>query len=127
MQLRGRFGCYATLRSPNDSSLSLIRPAVRRISGICAFLLVVPRICVSDGFFRCGNWLVSAESSVEELLQKCGKPSSQQVSTEDVYAETGYKMGTRTIEILRYDRGTAAPPMIVTIVDGRIESIQRGK
>ena len=70
---------------------------------------------------------MSAESSVAEVLKKCGTPSSRQTSTEDVYAETGYKMGTTTIEIWRYDRGTTAAPMIVTIVDGKVESIDRGK
>ena len=100
---------------------------MKLITAICALLLVVPRICISDGFFRCRNWLVSAESSVAELLDKCGEPSSKQVSTEDVYAELGYKMGTTTTEVWRYDRGTTATPMIVTIVDGKIQSIDRGK
>jgi len=94
---------------------------------ICALLVTAPGICMSDGFFRCGSWLVSADMSVAELLKKCGKASSQRVSTEDVYAEGGYKVGTTTIEIWRYDRGSRAAPMIVTIVDGQIQSIERGK
>ena len=100
---------------------------MRFITAICALLVIVPRICMSDEFFRCGSWLVSADMSVAELLKKCGKPSSQRVSTEDVYASGGYKVGTTTIETWRYDRGSTAAPMIVTIVDGQIQSIERGK
>jgi hypothetical protein len=87
----------------------------------------MPRICFSDGFYRCGNSLVSADSSVAELLKKCGKPSSQRAVTEDVYSPDHVKVGTTTTETWRYDRGTTAPPMIVTIIDGKIQSIDEGK
>ena len=93
-------------------------------AAICALLVMVPRICMSDGFFRCGSWLVSADVSVAKLLEKCGKPSSQQVSTQDVRNEYGVKVGTSTTEIWRYDRGSRASPMIVTIIDGKIQSIE---
>jgi hypothetical protein len=82
---------------------------------------------MSDETFRCGSWLVTADISVSELLRKCGKPSSQQVSTQDARNEHGIKVGTSTTEVWRYDRGSTAAPMIVTIVDGQIQSIERGK
>jgi Protein of unknown function (DUF2845) len=100
---------------------------MRVITTICALLVMVPRTCMSDEFFRCGSWLVSADMSVAELLKKCGKASSQQVSTQDVRNVYGVKVGTSTTEIWRYDRGSRAAPMIVTIVDGQIQSIERGK
>ena len=37
------------------------------------------------------------------------------------------KMGETTIETWTYDRGPQAAPMVVTIVDGRIKSIERLK
>ncbi len=82
---------------------------------------------MSDEIFRCGSWLVSVDISVPELLKKCGKPSSQQVSTADVRNEHGARVGTSTLEVWRYDRGSRAAPMIVTIVDGQIQSLERGK
>lgn len=88
---------------------------------------MVPGICRSDEVFRCGSWLVSADVSVAELLRECGKPSSQEVSTQDVHNEHGVKVATSTTEVWRYDRGSQAAPMVVTIVDGQIQSIERGK
>jgi hypothetical protein len=35
-------------------------------------------------------------------------------------------MGTVTREVWRYDRGSRAEAMVVTIVDGKIESMERG-
>ena len=100
---------------------------MKYLSAMCALVVMLPRICPSDEFFRCGNWLVSTEMSVAELLEKCGKPSSQQASTEDDRNEFGAKVGTWTTEIWRYDRGSRAAPMVVTIVNGQIRSIERGK
>ena len=100
---------------------------MRVIITMCVLLVIVPSVCMPDEFFRCGSWLVSADVSVVELLKKCGKPSSQEASTQDVRNEYGVKVGTSTTEIWRYDRGSRAAPMVVTIVDGKIQSIERGK
>lgn len=105
---------------------------MRISTAICALLAVVaPAISVSDEQFRCGRSIISVESSVAELLQKCGEPSSRQVSTEDVRTRVAKggteKLGTTTVEIWRYDRGTSAAAMIVTVADGKIQSIERGK
>jgi hypothetical protein len=86
---------------------------------------MAPNIAACDEVFRCGSWLVSTELSVAELLQKCGEPSSRQVSTEDVRTHVAgggtAKVGSTKTEIWRYER------MTVTIVDGKIQSIERGK
>jgi hypothetical protein len=100
---------------------------MRSLIAICALLPLVPRIAMSDEYFRCGNWVVSADLSVAELLSKCGKPSSEKVSTEDVRNVYGAKVGTSTTQVWRYDRGSRAAAMIVTIVDGQIRSMERGK
>src|SRR5579863_5271638 len=102
---------------------------MRLIATFCALVtMATPKIAVCDEQFRCGSWLVSTQTSVAELLQKCGEPSSRQVSTEDARAHVvgggTQKVGTTTTEIWRYDRGSR---MLVTIVDGNIQSIERGK
>ena len=102
---------------------------MRLAAAICALVtMATPKSATCDELFRCGSWLVSSQTSVAELLQKCGEPSSRQVSTEDARAHVvgggTQKVGTTTTEIWRYDRGSK---MIVTIVDGNIQSIERGK
>ena len=82
--------------------------------------------------FRCGQWLASPDMSVEELVEKCGAPTSKSVETIDVYgpAVSGagrVKRGTSTIETWTYDRGSQSFAMVVTIVDGKIKSMVRGE
>jgi hypothetical protein len=102
---------------------------MRLIATFCALVtMATPKIAVCDELFRCGSWLVSTQTPVAELLQKCGEPSSRQVSTEDARSHVArggtQKVGTTTTEIWRYDR---SPKMIVTVVDGNIQSIEQGK
>jgi len=82
--------------------------------------------------FRCGQWIASPDMSVGELLEKCGEPTSKSVSVEDVWGPTAagkgrVKVGTTTVETWIYDRGTQSSPMVVTIVDGAIKSMERGE
>ncbi|HYM41198.1 MAG TPA: DUF2845 domain-containing protein [Steroidobacteraceae bacterium] len=100
---------------------------MRSVIAMCVLLVMVPSTCFSDGFFRCGSSLVSAEVSVGDLLKKCGKPTSQTTSIADVRNEYGYKVGTSKTEVWRYDRGSRAAAMIVTIVDGQVQNIESGK
>jgi len=81
--------------------------------------------------FRCGQWIASPDMSVDELLEKCGTPTSKSVLVEDVFGPTAagkgrVKVGTTTTETWTYDRGTQSSAMVVTIVDGRIKSMERG-
>ena len=99
---------------------------MRVTTAVCVLLVIAPGVCVSDENFRCGSWVVSADISVADLLKKCGNPTSQQVSTQDDL-DYGIKVGTWTIEKWRYDRGSRAAAMIVTIVNGKIRSIERAK
>lgn len=101
---------------------------MRITTPLAALLLLFPGLCLSDGNFRCGNSLVSADDSVAVLLKKCGEPSSREVSTADVHNDHGVKIGTSTTEVWHYAPGSgAATPMVVTIVDGQVQSIERGK
>jgi hypothetical protein len=97
---------------------------MRHIAFSCVLLALAPAVGTCDGYFRCGQSLVSAEVSVTELLQKCGSPSSERISYVDVRNEYGVKVGTSTVETWRYDRGPRQFAMIVTVVDGKIEKIE---
>jgi Protein of unknown function (DUF2845) len=80
--------------------------------------------------FRCGKWIINEETTLTELTQKCGEPTSHDSRTEDVRQHNQYtsgwmKVGETTIERWIYDRGPRAQAMVVTVVDGRIKSIER--
>jgi hypothetical protein len=91
---------------------------------LSVLLVLVPSTGICDGYFRCGSSLVSSDTSVAELLKKCGEPSSKKVSVEDAFGPNGQKTGTTRVETWRYDRGSRAAAMIVKVVDGKIESIK---
>lgn len=81
--------------------------------------------------FRCGQWIASPDMSVQELLEKCGEPTTRTVETVDVFGRSAQggriKTGTSTVERLTYDRGSQSFTMIVTIVDGVIRGIERAE
>jgi hypothetical protein len=82
----------------------------------------------ADEPFRCGKWIVTSSMSVAELSTKCGAPTSQDSKTQDVLVRNHNnglmrKVGETLIETWTYDRGAHAAAMVVTIVDGRIKSI----
>jgi len=94
-------------------------------------LLLLP-IAAAAETFRCGKWIINEDTTLEELMQKCGPPTSQESRTEDIKARntsTGLiiKTGETTTEIWTYDRGPQASPMVVTIIDGRVKRIERQK
>jgi hypothetical protein len=75
---------------------------------------------------------VDASVTVEELVRKCGEPTSKRVEELDVRVRSPNdpnsntrKIGTTVTEYWTYDRGTQAAPVIVTISDGKIRSIER--
>ena len=96
-----------------------------KILPIVSLLLgIAPSVGICDGYFRCGQWLVSSDTSLAELLKKCGEPSSKKVSMQDVVVIYGQKLGKTRVETWRYDRGPRAAAMIVKVVDGKVESIE---
>jgi hypothetical protein len=100
----------------------------RRIMALLA-LLLLPLVSFAETF-RCGKWLIDTDTTLEELTQKCGPPTSHQSKTEEIKARNRFnglwvKTGETTTEVWTYDRGTRAAPMVVTIIDGRIKSIER--
>jgi len=103
---------------------------MQRLVAICTLAAFIPGPARSDDTFRCGSYLVSMPLSVSELLHKCGQPSSKKTSTDDVRAKVSgggsQKIGTSATEVWRYER-PGSPPMIVTIVDGVIQSMEAGQ
>ena len=81
--------------------------------------------------FRCGQRIASPEMSVDELIDACGEPTHRSVEQVDVYGRSGsggrIKTGTSTVETLTFDRGNSAAAMVVTVVDGKIKSMERAK
>jgi hypothetical protein len=83
---------------------------------------------------RCGKWVVTSDVTIDELVSKCGEPASKQVSTRDIYgagigatAGRTRKVGVSTTEYWTFDRGSRAFRMIVTIIDGKVASIERAQ
>jgi len=76
---------------------------------------------------RCGNSIVNSDMTPAEILQKCGEPTSKQVTTEDVRAANAgggtRKIGMTHTEVWTYDRGSNAFGLVVTIVDDKVKSI----
>jgi hypothetical protein len=101
------------------------------LSGVLIAALIISQPALAENF-RCGQWIASREMTVDELLQKCGAPTQKTSETVDVYGPSvsggGHvKRGTSIIEKWTYDRGSQAAPMVVTIVDGKIKSMERGE
>lgn len=103
----------------------------RLTSGALAVLLIISQSAAGESF-RCGPWIASEDMTVDELLQKCGEPAKRTSETVDIYGPSvsgggRVKRGTSTIEKWTYDRGSQAAPIVVTIVDGQIKSMEREK
>jgi hypothetical protein len=96
-----------------------------------ALSLLLPLAASANESFRCGRWIASSEMSVPELRRKCGEPASKTRETTDVKTRNAnnglfVKVGETTVETWTYDRAPNLS-MVVTIVDGKIKSIERAK
>ena len=103
-------------------------PAMRYPAAIASALFILP-FAASAESMRCGKWVVSETSSVTEILEKCGEPQKKDISHEDVYARNALgntnKTGVKVTERWRYQASNRVLPMLVTIVDGKVVSIER--
>jgi hypothetical protein len=100
-----------------------------RLAGVllAAMLPAVPAAAES---FRCGQRIATKDMTVEELLEACGEPTRKSVEVVDVYGPNVHgagnvKRGTSTIEKWTYDFGPQTFDMVVTIVDGQLQDIER--
>jgi hypothetical protein len=101
---------------------------MRHTALVTSLLLLLP-LAASAESMRCGKWVVSETASPAEILEKCGEPQQQDVAKEDVISKNaaGYfnKVGVKVTERWRYQASNRALPMLVTIVDGKVVSIER--
>jgi hypothetical protein len=102
--------------------------AMRHLAAVASALLALP-FAASAESMRCGKWVVSETSSAAEILEKCGEPQKKDISHEDVYARNALgntnKIGVKVTERWRYQSSNRVLPMLVTIVDGKVVSIDR--
>lgn len=99
---------------------------MRNLTAAILLATLTPAAYASDEV-RCGNAIVSKSISPEELVDKCGEPTSKKVVEEDIRAANAgggtRKVGTTLTETWIYDGGSQAFDLVVTIVDGKIKSI----
>ena len=92
--------------------------------------MLLPLAASADSM-RCGKWVVNETASSAEILEKCGEPQQKDVSKEDVYARNtlGYsnKVGVKVTERWIYKPATARCRCVVTIVDGKVVSLERAE
>jgi hypothetical protein len=107
-----------------------MKTVAMKIRNVFAGAMLLLPLAASAETFQCGKWIINSETTLSELTQKCGAPTSTQSKTEDVKVRNRnnglmIKTGETTTEWWTYDRGPGKVPMVVTIVDGRIKSIER--
>jgi hypothetical protein len=102
--------------------------AMRYLAAVASALLALSFPASAESM-RCGKWVVSETSSAAEILEKCGAPQKKDISHEDVYARNTLgntnKIGVKVTERWRYQSSNRVLPMLVTIVDGKVVSIDR--
>jgi uncharacterized protein DUF2845 len=100
-----------------------------RVTAVLMFALASVPLAAHAESMRCGKWVVSETASPAEILEKCGEPQQKDVSHEDVYARNSLgntnKVGVKVTERWRYQQSNRQLPMLVTIVDGKVVSIER--
>lgn len=98
-----------------------------RAVGLIAMLMLTSAAYADS--MRCGKWVVNETSSPAEIAEKCGEPQSKEVTEQDVLGKNaaGYpiKLGVQTIERWYYKLSAGSLPMLVTIVDGKVKSLER--
>jgi hypothetical protein len=107
-----------------------VREHEMRVAILALASLTLPLAAIAESM-RCGKWVVSETASSAEILEKCGEPQEKDVSHEDVYARNTLgntnKVGVKVTERWRYQASNRQLPMLVTIVDGKVVSIERAQ
>jgi len=96
---------------------------------VMLFVLSIVPFAASAESMRCGKWVVNETSAVAEILEKCGEPQQKDVAREDVLGKNTLgnpiRLGVKVTERWRYQASNRMLPMLVTIVDGKVVSIER--
>jgi hypothetical protein len=100
----------------------------RGIGILFSVAFTIAGAATADDSLRCGNALVTLDMVMDQVLAKCGEPSSK--SVEDVpvkaRARTGAvnTVGTTRIERWTYDRGYGQLPALLTFEHGKLKAIE---
>jgi hypothetical protein len=101
---------------------------MRQLAAMLFVLSILPFAAFAESM-RCGKWVISETSAVAEVLEKCGEPQQKDVAREDVLGKNTLgnpiKLGVKVTERWRYQASNRVLPMLVTIVDGKVISIER--
>lgn len=98
-------------------------------SALLALILAMPAAAFAGESFRCGQWIITDELSVSELVAKCGEPKLKRSEEVEIRAKVGsgsVSRGTSLIEYWTYVLSSGAH-YEVKIVDGDIQNIGRVK
>jgi len=98
-------------------------------SALLALTLALPASVLAGDSFRCGQWIVTDELTVSELVAKCGEPELKRSEEVEVRGKVGtgsVARGTSLIEHWTYVLSSGAH-YEVKIVDGDIQSVARVK
>ncbi|HEY8538269.1 MAG TPA: DUF2845 domain-containing protein [Steroidobacteraceae bacterium] len=96
---------------------------MRALSFFLATLAFLGSSAATAESMQCENGVVDESATLSELVDKCGPPTSKTMRTEDIMANDE-KVGTKMVERWLYRR-MKSQPMIVHVVDGKIQSIER--
>ena len=96
---------------------------------LLALALALSASAFAGESFRCGQWIVTDELTVSELVAKCGEPKLKRSEEVEVRAKVGtgsVSRGTTLVEHWTYVLSSGAHYEL-KIVDGDIQSIARVK
>jgi hypothetical protein len=100
----------------------------RRIGVLTSLALTAAAAASADDSLRCGNLIVSIGMVADQVVAKCGEPTSK--STEEVPTRTRSRggamqtLGNTRIERWTYDRGYGQLPAFLTFEHGKLKSIE---
>jgi hypothetical protein len=96
---------------------------------LLTLMLALSAVAANADSMRCGKWVVNEQSSPAEILEKCGEPQEKNITREDVLGKNALgnpiKLGVMTKEQWYYRPSSRSLPMLVTIMDGKVVSIER--
>jgi len=77
---------------------------------------------------RCGTAIIEVGMIAEQVVAKCGEPSSKEVESAPVRRRTTNgavnTTGSTSIERWTYDRGYGQSPALLTFDQGKLKSIE---
>jgi hypothetical protein len=102
---------------------------MRALRFLILMMAVVPFTAATANTLRCGSYLIQEGDDAFSVIDKCGAPTKTMTIAAPVYASAAgggtYPTGViANTELWRYDRGSRSFPVIITVVDGVVQSIR---